>query len=692
MSLASNPLLRSRVLPAFSEITPSDIEPALDHLLARNRKNIDTLLQQLKKEKEVDEFLATTFLSSMEQWDDDLEKFWAPVSHLNAVCNSEALRDAYTVCLPKLTEYATQMGQNKPLYEAYKRLAEGKYYTTLTPAQQQAINNTLRDFRLSGIALDEGKQRRFGEIKQRLAQLSTDYSNNVLDATQGWNKHILDASELDGVPDTALQLYRQAAQAKGLEGYVVSLDIPSYLPLMQYCHNAQLREQMYLAYTTRASELGPNAGEWDNSALMDEMLVLRHELSTLLGYADYAERSLVTKMASTPVEVLDFLEDLLQKSKSVAEQEYRELQKYAATQAQQTLHAWDIPYYSEKLRMEKYAISQEELRPYFPVDTVVAGMFEVVKRLFDISVEEVNDFDRWHDDVRLFKLIKNDEVVAKFYLDLFAREHKRGGAWMADCRVRRVLPDGQIQLPVAFLTCNFTAPTAELPSLLTHNEVTTLFHEFGHGLHHMLTTVDCAAVSGINGVPWDAVELPSQFLENWCWEKEAIPLISSHYQSGEVLPQSMLDKMLAAKHFQAGMLMMRQLEFALFDMRLHTGNAPEKTVNIQRLLDQVREQVAVYPVPQFNRFQHSFSHIFAGGYAAGYYSYKWAEVLSADAFSCFEEEGIFNRATGERFLREILQRGGSADPMTMFINFRSRKPSTDALLRHSGIVDKPVAT
>ncbi len=681
--LKDNPLLQPSLLPPFSAIKPEHIEPALEQKLTQNRQRMAELVNESHE-------LGTDFLAEMEQLGDELDQLWSPVSHLHGVKNSEELRAAYNACLPKLTEYYTEMGQNKGLYQAYKTLAESDSFQQLDKAQRKAIDNALRDFTLSGIALDAEKQQRYAAIQQRLSELSTQFSNNVLDATQGWTKHIEDVSELAGIPETALQGYRQAAQAKSLEGYLLTLDIPAYLPLMQYCDNAELREELYRAYTTRASDQGPKAGEWDNSALMDEILALRHELAQLLDYNNYAELSLVTKMAESPQQVQDFLTDLAEKSKAVAEQDYKELLEFAASEGVAELNAWDIPYYSEKLRLAKYDLSQEELKPYFPADTVINGMFNIVGRLF--AVEFVaNETEVWHPDVRFYQVQREGKTIAKFYLDLFARENKRGGAWMADCRVRRLLPNGEQQLPVAFLTCNFTAPTKETPSLLTHNEVTTLFHEFGHGLHHMLTEINCAAVSGINGVAWDAVELPSQFLENWCWEKEAIPLISSHYQTGEVLPVALLDKMLAAKNFQSGMMMVRQLEFSLFDMAIHADYNPDNPKPIQQTLDEVREQVTVYPVPDFNRFQHSFSHIFAGGYSAGYYSYKWAELLSADAFSSFEEEGIFNTETGQRFLTEILQRGGSEEPMTLFVNFRGREPAIDALLRHCGIVSDKAA-
>jgi oligopeptidase A len=684
----SNPLLVNHLLPPFADIKPEHIEPALDQLLADNRQCIAALLAA---ESESKPGPGQEFLQSLEEWDDRLSQLWSSVSHLNGVKNSDELRDVYNVCQPKLTEYATEMGQNKDLYAAYKALVAGDAYCGLSTARQKSVDNALRDFTLSGIGLSSERQQRFGEIQKRLAELATQFSNNVLDATHGWSKSVDSVEQLSGIPENVLQAYQQAAEAKGQQGYLISLDLPAYLPLLQYCDNAALREDMYFAYNTRASDLGPNSGKWNNSPLMEEILSLRHELAQLLTYNNYAERSLVTKMAESPQQVESFLTDLAEKSLPVAKRDYAELSAFAKSQGVDQLNAWDVPYYSEKLRLEKYALSQEELRMYFPADKVIAGMFTIVGRLFAVEVVEVDDVDKWHPDVRFYHLLRNGEVIAKFYLDIFAREHKRGGAWMADCRVRRKLASGELQLPVAFLTCNFTPPTATTPSLLTHNEVTTLFHEFGHGLHHMLTEIDCAAVSGINGVAWDAVELPSQFLENWCWEKQALELISSHYQTGEVLPDELLGKMLAAKNFQSGMVMMRQLEFALFDIRVHGQYQPEQPVDIQTVLNQVRQQWSVYAVPVFNRFQHSFSHIFAGGYAAGYYSYKWAELLSADAFSRFEQEGVFNRDTGERFLTEILQQGGAQEPMALFINFRGREPNIDALLRHSGIVSDEVA-
>ena len=679
----SNPLLETHELPPFSAIQPEHVEPAISQLIDANRKHLQALLSDLQQPS------WDNLVAPLEAQGDLLDQAWSPVSHLNAVCNNDALRTAYNNSLALLTEYGTEVSQNTELYNAYQQLADSEDYGRLTQAQKQAVDNALRDFRLGGVALDGEQKKRFGAIQKRLSELSTQFSNNVLDATQAWFKHFTDAEALAGLPESALAQAAQAAAQKQLSGYVVTLDFPSYLAVMMYADNRQLREEMYTAYVTRASADGKkadgsSAAQWDNSALITETLALRHELAQLLGFANYAERSLASKMAESTQQVLDFLNELAQKSRPLAERDIQELRDFAATQGCTDLQPWDMTYYSEKLRVEKYAISQEELRPYFPAERVITGMFDVVKRLYDIDIVQVAVFDSWHPDVRFYHIFKNGEKIASFYLDLFAREHKRGGAWMADCRVRRKTDTGT-QLPVAFLTCNFTPPVGDTPSLLTHDEVTTLFHEFGHGLHHMLTQIDVAAVSGINGVAWDAVELPSQFLENWCWEPEAIPLISAHYQTAEPLPQALLDKMLAAKNFQSGMQMVRQLEFSLFDFRLHAEYDPANPQDPQAVLDQVRRDVAVVQAPAVNRFQNSFSHIFAGGYAAGYYSYKWAEVLSADAFSRFEEEGIFNAQTGESFLHEILQQGGSKAPMELFINFRGREPSIEALLRHSGL-------
>ncbi len=689
---AANSFLSDSELIDFTALVPEQVVPTFERLLADNRAAIEAILDAQPSPPDWQ-----SLVRPLEALEDRLDRAWAPVGHLNGVTNTPAWRAAYEAVLPKLTEYHTGLGQNRRLFEAYQVLADSPAYGELDEAQRKSVDNALRDFRLSGVALEGEARERYGAIRQRLAELSTQFSNNLLDATQGWYKQIEDATQLAGIPETALGIYREAAQARGVDGFVITLDAPAYLPAMQYGDDRELRRELYAAYSTRASDQGPTAGRWDNSALMPEILALRHELAQLLGFASYAELSLATKMAESPAEVLAFLEDLAAKTRPLAEREYTELKAFARDRLDlETLEAWDVPYASEKLRLERYALSQEELRPYFPAQTVIDGLFAVVDRLFGVRFERVAEFGGapvpvWHPQVQLYRLTRDGEALAWCYLDLYARTGKRGGAWMDSGRSRRRRDDGAVQLPVAYLTCNFTPPTAERPALLTHDEVTTLFHEFGHGLHHMLTRIEVLPVAGINGVPWDAVELPSQFLENWCWDPEALALLSRHYESGEPLPQALLDKMLAAKNFQAGLFMLRQLEFALFDFRLHHEYDPVSPRPVQQVLDEVRRQVAVWQPPAFNRFQHSFSHIFAGGYAAGYYSYKWAEVLSADAFGRFEEEGVFNRATGECFLHEILERGGSREPMALFVAFRGRKPSVDALLRHSGIGEEVAA-
>lgn len=676
----TNPLLDNPVLPPFSAINASHVEPAIDAILADCRQTLkDVVSEALAQGASWNNLVAP-----LEEQDDRLGKAWSPVGHLNAVLNSEELRQAYTNSLSKLTAYSTEVGQNKALWQAYQSLAESASFNDLNRAQKTAVEHALRDFRLAGVDLPEQQKARFSELKQRLSELSTQFSNNVLDATQGWFKPIESVDELSGLPDSAIALARQAAEQKLLAGYAISLDIPAYLAVMTHGNNRALREEIYTAYCTRASDSGPTAGQWDNAPLINEILKLRHELAQLLGFDNYAERSLATKMADDCDQVEEFLLQLADKSQAAAQQDLAELRAFAKqTDGLAELQAWDHAYYSEKLREQKYSVSQEELRPYFPAETVVNGMFEVVSRLFGISIRK-SSADLWHQDVGFYEIYQDDVLIAQFYLDMFARENKRGGAWMDDCRVRRI--SGQsLQLPVAYLTCNFTPAVGGKPPLLTHNEVVTLFHEFGHGLHHMLTHIDVAAVSGINGVAWDAVELPSQFLENWCWEKSVIPLISGHYETGEALPDTLLNNLLAAKNFQSAMQMLRQVEFALFDFRLHRRYQPDSETSVQAVLDEVRQQVSVVVPPAFNRFQNGFSHIFAGGYAAGYYSYKWAEVLSSDAFSRFEEEGVFNADTGRSFMTEILQRGGSQEAMALFKGFRGREPKIDALLRHCGI-------
>ncbi|WP_429018649.1 oligopeptidase A [Aeromonas veronii] len=677
----NNPLLTMDSLPPFSQIKPEQVQPAVIQAIADCKQKISDVLAQR------DPHTWDSLIAPLEEVNDRLSRIWSPVSHLNSVLNSEALREAHDACLPLLSEFQTYVGQHEGLYQAYLALSQSDDFPLLSGAQRKEIQNTLRDFRLSGIGLPAEAQQRYGEIQARLSELASRFSNNVLDATQGWHKLVADEAELAGLPDSVRSAARQMAELKGKEGWLFTLDIPSYLPVMMYADNRELRAEMYEAFTTRASDQGPNAGKWDNSAIMSELLTLRRELAQLLGFANYAELSLATKMADKTEQVVSFLTDLAAKSLPQGKAELEEIRAFAAEQhGQSELAAWDLAYYAEKLKQHKFSISDEQLRPYFPASKVVKGLFEVVKRVFGMKVRERLGIDTWHPDVRFYDIFDaDDELRGSFYLDLYAREHKQGGAWMDVCLGRRYRQDGSLQKPVAYLTCNFNGPVDGKPALFTHNEVVTLFHEFGHGIHHMLTRIDVAGVAGINGVAWDAVELPSQFLENWCWESEALAFISGHYETGEPLPADLLEKMLTARNFQAAMQMLRQLEFALFDFRLHQEFDPANPAQLPALLDEVRSQVAVMTPPAFNRFQHSFSHIFAGGYAAGYYSYKWAEVLSADAFSRFEEEGIFNPATGQSFLKNILEKGGSKEPMELFRAFRGREPKVDALLRHSGI-------
>jgi oligopeptidase A len=673
----TNPLLQDDVLPPFSKIRPEHVEPAIDAMLANCRALIERL------GGEADQATWESFIDPLEEQDDRLSRAWSPVSHLNGVMNTDELRAAYNACLPKLSDYGTEVGQNEALYRGYKHVAS---QAGLNPAQRKVLENALRDFHLSGVDLPAEKKARYKEISQAMSRLTSNYSEHLLDATNSWHKQVTDEARLAGLPDSAKALARQHAKERDLDGWVFTLDFPSYLPVMQYADDRALRREVYEAYATRASDQGPNAGQWDNGPLMDEILALRHEQAQLLGFASYAELSLAPKMARTTDEVMAFLNDLAAHSVPQARQELDELRSFAkAEHGVDDIQPWDLAYWTEKLRLHRYAISQEELRPYFPVTRVVPGMFRVAERLFGVRIEAQEGVEVWHPDVRFYRITDPDgRLRAQFYLDPYARQKKRGGAWMDVCATR-LKSSHREQLPVAYLVCNFTPPVDGKPSLLTHDEVQTLFHEFGHGLHHMLTEVDYPAVAGIHGVPWDAVELPSQFMENWCWERESLDLIAGHVDTGEPIPDDLFDRMRAAKNFQSAMAMVRQLEFALFDFRLHLEYDPARGGRIYEILDEVRDQVAVLKPPAFNRFAHGFSHIFAGGYAAGYYSYKWAEVLSADAFSLFEERGIFDPEAGRAFRENILEMGGAADAMELYRAFRGREPTTDALLRHSGI-------
>ncbi|WP_447744143.1 oligopeptidase A [Pseudomonas nicosulfuronedens] len=679
--MSANPLLQSYDLPPFSSIRPEHVKPAIEQILADNRAAIEGILAQQNG--------APTWAGlvlAMDELHDRLGKAWSPVSHLNAVCNSAELREAYEGCLPLLSAYWTELGQNPELFKAYEALASGPESKGYDIAQKTILEHALRDFRLSGIDLPAEQQQRYAEIQTRLSELGSRFSNQLLDATQAWTKHVTDEAALAGLTDSAKAQMQQAAQAKELDGWLISLEFPSYYAVMTYAEDRALREEVYAAYCTRASDQGPNAGQNDNGPVMQEILDLRQELSHLLGFKNFAELSLATKMAETPEQVLNFLRDLAVRSKPFAAQDLEQLKAYAAEQGCPNLSSWDASYFGEKLREARYSVSQEALRAYFPIDKVLSGLFAIVQKLYGIQIRELNDFERWHPDVRLFEIEENGQHVGRFYFDLYARANKRGGAWMDGARDRRRTQGGELQSPVAYLVCNFTPAVSGKPALLTHDEVTTLFHEFGHGLHHLLTRVEHAGASGINGVAWDAVELPSQFMENWCWEPEGLALISGHYETGAPLPQDLLEKMLAAKNFQSGLMMVRQLEFSLFDFELHATHGDGRSV--LDVIEAIRDEVAVMRPPAYNRFANSFAHIFAGGYAAGYYSYKWAEVLSADAFSRFEEEGVLNPATGAAFRDAILAKGGSQEPMALFVAFRGREPSIDALLRHSGLSEE----
>jgi oligopeptidase A len=692
-----NPLLTESELPLFSHIKPEHIEPAISQLLQEARSVVSVQLESHKP------YTWQNLIEPIENAEDRLNKAWSPVSHMNSVVNHEELRTAYNACLPKLSEYSTEMGQNETLFNAYRSIAESAEFNQLTIAQQKIIRNALRDFKLSGIDLDPEKKLRFKQISQDLSQLASQFEENLMDATNHWSKLLNNPDALAGLPDSAIVQARQSAVSQNLDGWLITLQFPSYNAVMTYADNRKLRQEHYYAYCTRASDQGPDAGHFDNSEVMEKILALRHEKAQLLGYNNYAELSLARKMAESTEEVCGFLENLADRSWRQARKDLIELKEFARQHCGiEDVQAWDIAYISEKMRQQLYQLSQEEVRAYFPITTVLPGLFAIVKRLYGLRISEISGFDSWHPDVRFFEIRdRDDQIRGRFYTDLYARPKKRGGAWMDDCVGRKKFDD-HVQIPVAYLTCNFTPPTSlkeeslatgtepapsagDLPALLTHDEVTTLFHEFGHGLHHLLTQVDHLGVSGINGVEWDAVELPSQFMENWCWEKDALELISGHYQSGEKLPEDLFNKILAAKNFQSGMMMVRQLEFSLFDFRIHRDYDPKKGGRIYPILDQVRTQVAVVKAPAFNRFAHGFAHIFAGGYAAGYYSYKWAEVLSSDAFSLFEEKGIFDPETGQAFMTKILEQGGSHNAMDLFVHFRGRKPTIDALLRHNGI-------
>ena len=673
-----NPLLDFSGLPRFAQIKPEHVAPAIEQLLAENRALIKRFLDD-KSQPTWDDFVRP-----MEDANERLSRAWGPVGHLNAVMNSPELREAYNTNLPRITAYYAELGQNLQLFEKFKALHSSAEFDGLSAARKKIIENELRDFRLGGAELPAAQKVRYLALQERQSELSSRFSDNLLDATNDFTLVVEQRGELGGLPEDVLQTAREAADAAGKTGWLFTLKAPSYLPVMQFADKRELRAKMYRAYATRASEFGK--AEWDNTPLMDEIIALRAEEAALLGFANYGELSLAAKMAETPQQVADFMRELAQRARPFAEKDLAELREFARSSlGLAELHSWDIAYAGEKLREQRYAFSEQEVKQYFPEDAVLAGLFKLVETLYGLRIK-ASSAPVWHESVRFFDIRDGKNVlVGQFYFDLYARNSKRGGAWMDDVITRRRLGD-KIQTPVAYLNCNFSAPVGNKPALFTHDEVQTLFHEFGHGLHHLLTEVEDLGVSGINGVEWDAVELPSQFMENFCWEWEVLQGMTRHVDTHEPLPRALFDKMLAAKNFQSGLATLRQIEFALFDMLMHSSFNPGQGKSILQLLDEVRAEVAVLIPPEFNRFPQSFAHIFAGGYAAGYYSYKWAEVLSADAYSLFEEHGVLNPDIGAKFRAEILAMGGARPAMESFQAFRGRAPAIDALLRHNGLV------
>ena len=672
----SNPLLHFTGLPKFDEVKAEHVSPAVDFLLSDARATIETLA--LSKDTPTWD----NFAAKLEDMEEKISRAWSQVGHMNGVVNSPELREAYNDNLAKLTDFYADLGQDERLYAKFRALRASQQFDTLTTSQKKIIENELRDFRLSGAELPAEQKIRFKEIQEALAKLSSKFEENVLDNTNDYALYIEDASVLTGIPEDVLQTAKAAATKDDKTGWKFTLHFPSYLPVLQYAQNRELRETLYRAYATRASEFGKT--EWDNTPIISQILKLKLEAAKLLGFANYAELSIATKMAESVKQVNGFLQDLAKKAKPYALKDKAELDEYAAKLGITDMQAWDVAYASEKLREEKYAFSDLEVKQYFPENKVLTGLFKVVETIFGVHVTK-SHASVWHDSASFYD-IKNHagHLIGQFYLDLYARNNKRGGAWMDEAITRRKVA-GQLTTPVAFLTCNFSEPVGDKPALFTHDEVLTMFHEFGHGLHHMLTLVDDYSVSGIKGVEWDAVELPSQLMENFCWEWDVLRNMTAHVDTGAQLPRALFDKMVAAKNFQAGMQTMRQIEFSLFDIRLHSEFDPYGSKTVLDLIEEVRDEVAVVRPPKWNRFPNNFTHIFSGGYSAGYYSYKWAEVLSADAYSLFEENGILSPETGERYWREILAKGGSRTAMESFTAFRGREPSIDALLRHNGM-------
>ena len=672
----SNPLLYVAGLPKFNEVKPEHISPAVDSLIAEGR----ALVEQLATSTETPTW--ENFALKLEDHSEKLGRAWSQVGHMNAVVNSPELREAYNENLAKLTDYGSDISQDERLYAKFKAIQASSDFAKLSPTQQTIINHEVRDFKLGGAELPADQKGRFKTLSEELSKLGAKFEENILDNTNDFKYVVEDVADLAGLPEDAIEAAAEAAKTDGKVGYQFSLHFPSYMPVLQYADNRALRETLYRAYATRASEL--SRPEWDNTSLIQDILKLKQEEARMLGFKNYAELSLATKMADTPKQVTEFLDTLAKRAKPYAQKDMQELLAYAKKLGINEVQAWDVGYVSEKLCEDKYAFSDQEVKQYFPESKVLAGLFKVTETIFGVQVRKA-EARVWHTDAAFYEISDNqNKPIAYFYLDLYARNNKRGGAWMDECITRRKTVNG-IELPVAFLTCNFSPPVGGKPALFTHDEVNTMFHEFGHGLHHMLTQVDDYSVSGIKGVEWDAVELPSQFMENFCWEWEVLRHMTAHVETGAQLPRELFDKMVAAKNFQAGMQTMRQIEFSLFDMRLHGEFDPNGKQTALDLIEQIRDEVAVVRPPKWNRFPNSFSHIFAGGYAAGYYSYKWAEVLSADAYSLFEEMGTLSAEAGSRFKNEVLAKGGSRPAMESFVAFRGREPSLDALLRHNGM-------
>jgi oligopeptidase A len=672
----TNPLLEERGLPLFSQIEPEHVEAALDQTLQRNR---DELAQILGRSSEPD-FPST--ITPLEEMEDRLHRVWSPVSHLQMVASTDEMREVYNACLPKLSRYSTELGQNEALFKLYQTVNSAFDAADTTP-QKRLLEHALRDFRLAGVDLPAEKKAQFKQVMEELSQLQAKFEQNLLDAMKAWSKHVSDEELLAGIPEAVIDAARTAATEQDKDGWLLHLDQPTYVAVLTHADSADLREEFYAAWVTRASDQGPTAGQFDNTAIMEDLLRLRHEAANLVGFDNFADYALASRMASTTQEVSDFLQHLADVSGPVAKQELAELEAWVGRK----LAPWDVGYYSEKLRLERFSISDEELRPYFPLTRVMDGLFQVLKQLYGITAEAQADVDLWEPDVLYYTLTNaKGEKVGSFYADLYARRNKRSGAWMDECLLRKKL-DGNLQTPVAHLVCNYTKPADGKPTLLSHDEIVTLFHEFGHTLHHLLTRIDFPSVSGINGVPWDAVELPSQFMENFAWSPDVIRSMSQHVVTGAALPDELLQKLEASRVFQSGMQMARQLEFSIFDWRMHAEYSPQHGGRIQSILDEVHDQIGVMPLPDYNRFANSFAHVFGGGYAAGYYSYKWAEVLAADAFSAFQEAGLFDQQTADKFRSNILEVGGAVDIAEAFQAFRGRPPKIEPLLAQAGIID-----